>query len=174
MDYSAYNSVYRLLIRFMARKSWFFSLLTGLTPHDARRWRATTFACHGGQQRGRGVHLITARLLRLLPHLPRSSTTARATHHGARYASRYGQSRAIRISRCSIRDSRDLYRRPLQYVKVGKIIFFPLSLHFTYYPYIILHLSLYYIFLVCKKPCYFYVQMHLDTHCSVQVFWIIE
>ena len=51
------------------------------TPHDARRWWTSTFACHGGQQHGRGVHLMTARLLRLLLRLPRSSAAARATDH---------------------------------------------------------------------------------------------
>ena len=51
------------------------------TPHDTRRWRATTFACHGGQQHGRGVHLITAQMLRLLPRLPRSSAAVRTTNH---------------------------------------------------------------------------------------------
>ena len=43
--------------------------------------RATTFTCHGGRQHGRGVHLITARLLRLLSRLLRSSAAARATNH---------------------------------------------------------------------------------------------
>ena len=36
------------------------------------------FACHGGQQHGRGVHLMTAWLLRLLLRMPRSSAAARA------------------------------------------------------------------------------------------------
>ena len=29
-------------------------------------------------------------------------------------------------------------------------------------------------FLCAKKPCCFYVQMRLATHCSVQLFWIFE
>ena len=39
------------------------------------------FACYSGQQHGRGVHLMTARLLRLLLRLPRSSAAVRATDH---------------------------------------------------------------------------------------------
>ena len=39
------------------------------------------FLCDGVQQHGRGVHLMTARLLRLLLRLPRSSAATRATDH---------------------------------------------------------------------------------------------
>ena len=39
------------------------------------------FACHGGQQHGRDVHLMTTRLLRLLLRLPSSSAAAPATDH---------------------------------------------------------------------------------------------
>ena len=67
------------------------------------------FACHGGQQHGRGVHLMTA----ALP----SSSSASFERRGARYRSRYEQSSAIQISRRSLRNSRDLYRRPLQYMR---------------------------------------------------------
>ena len=71
----------------------------------------TTFACHGGRQYGRGVHLMTARLLRLLLRLPRSNGVARATDHDT-------SNRALCISRRSMHNSRDLYRRPLQYLYI--------------------------------------------------------
>ena len=81
------------------------------------------------------LHIMRGGDGRLLSRVRRSTTwTRRPSHHGAavspssssasfecrgaRYESRYGQSRAIRISRRSIRDSRDLYRRPLHVFKM--------------------------------------------------------
>ena len=46
-----------------------------------------------------------------------SSSSVLFERRGARYRLRYEQSRAIQISRRSMRNSRDLYRRPLQFLK---------------------------------------------------------
>ena len=53
-----------------------------------------------------------------------SSSSASFERRGAHYRSRYEQSRAIQISRRSMRNFRDLYRRPLhplgRYIEEGK------------------------------------------------------